>query len=833
MNRQYIAHIRSTDGDPQLLTDHLYEVSVLAAGFAQKIKATGAGKVLGLLHDFGKFSVAFQNYLNSAEGLIKPDDDEYVEASKLKGKIDHSSAGAQLIWQRLHKFGKHGQGEMVAQMLALCIASHHSGLINCVDKDGGNTFNKRMAKADEDTHLLECLKQAEAELISTVDNLVNQELVKSLFEKLSKLVDFSSAMKKKKYSKIDSFNLGFFTRFLFSCLVDADRLNSAEFENPIRKDQRLSRQIWLNWDTAIGRFESHLGQFAQTKPIDEIRRSISDNCKQRANDPQGIYSLTVPTGGGKTLASLRYALHHVRKHNLERIIYIIPYTSIIEQNARAVREILEQEADLHPWVLEHHSNLEPEYQTWHSKLVSENWDAPIVFTTMVQFLETLFSGGTRSVRRMHQLANSVLIFDEIQTLPINCVHLFCNALNFLTQHAKTTALLCTATQPLLDNLRFEDKGQLVMADNAELVDDIQQLFIDLTRVQINKRIKIGGWTCEEIKQLTLERFNEFGSCLIIVNTKQWAQDLYQACMDDVDKSAIFHLSTSLYPAHRKAKLDTIKERLSQGLPVLCISTQLIEAGVDVSFGAVIRFLAGLDSIAQAAGRCNRHGELKGKNGISIKGQVDVINPDSEPVELLKDIQVGKEKTQRVFSEIGSQTELLAPETMQRYFQYYFYDRSGEMDYPVSAKDHAPEQTLLNLLSQNSLNTNADETRRLGKLPMMHHSFMDAGKLFKAIDAPTQAVVVQHGKGKELVAELCRLAKEFEPQAYYKILKEAQQYSVNVFPNIWKKLIDAGAVYETQTGEGIYFLDGAHYSEEFGVSIEKVGAMDNLIIDGVV
>lgn len=835
MNSQYIAHIREKDGDIQPLVTHLREVGNLACEFAQKINIPDAGSVLGLLHDFGKFSIAFQNYINSAEGRIQPDEDGYVEAGKLKGKIDHSSAGAQLIWQRLYKFGGAGQGELVAQVLALCIASHHSGLINCIEKDGSNTFNIRMGKGDEKTHLRECRNHAEAELIASIDELVNQGLVKNLYGKLSKLVDFSSASKEKKYSKTDAFNLGFFTRFLFSCLVDADRLNSAEFETPLRKQQRIFRQTWLDWEVAIERFESHLSQFEQTRPIDEIRRRISDNCKQRANDPQGVYSLTVPTGGGKTLASLRYALHHARKHRLERIIYIIPYTSIIEQNARAVREVLEQEADRHPWVLEHHSNIEPENQTWHSKLVSENWDAPIVFTTMVQFLETLFGGGTRSVRRMHQLANAVLVFDEIQTLPINCVHLFCNALNFLTQHAKTTALLCTATQPLLDNLRFEDKGQLRLAERAELVGDVRatrKLFLDLTRVDINKRIKVGGWSSEEIKQLALERFNEFGSCLIIVNTKQWAQDLYQACINDVDKKALFHLSTSLYPAHRKAKLDEIRNRLSQGLPVLCFSTQLIEAGVDVSFGSVIRFLAGLDSIAQAAGRCNRHGELKNIDGIPIKGQVDVINPDSEPVELLKDIQVGKEKTQRVFSEIGSQAELLTPETMQRYFQYYFYDRSEEMDYPVSEKDHPPEQTLLNLLSQNSLNTNADETRRNGKLPLMHHSFMDAGRVFKAIEAPTQAVVVQHGRGTELVAELCRLAKEFEPQAYYKALKGAQQYSINVFPNVWKKLVDADAVHETQPGEGIYFLDGAHYSDQFGVSIEKVRKMDNLIIDGV-
>ncbi len=829
MNKQFIAHVRSEDGCIQNLADHLNEVGALSASFSDKMGISEAGEVLGLLHDFGKYSEEFQQYIGSATGLINPDEDEYMDAGSKKGKVDHSSAGAQLICRRLQKFGKHGQGELVGQMLALCIASHHSGLINCISNDGVNTYRARMNKPDEKTHFQECLDESESELIASVDKLLNQDFVKKLFVKLRAVIRFPEN-EEAKFSKIDSFNLGFFTRFLFSCLVDADRLNSAEFETPFKNQQRLSRQEWLNWDIAIERFERHISQFQQTKPIDSIRHQISKSCLKRAEDPQGVYSLTVPTGGGKTLASLRYALHHARKHKLERIIYIIPFTSIIDQNAREVRKVLEDEKDLHSWVLEHHSNIEPEHQTWHSKLVSENWDAPVVFTTMVQFLEALFNGGTRSVRRLHQLANSILIFDEIQTLPIKCVHLFCNSLNFLTQQANTTAILCTATQPLLDNLRFKDKGQLVMARESELIGDaeeVQRLFNDLTRVSINNRVKVGGWTCDEIRLHAIERFSEFGSCLIIVNTKKWAQELYQACASHVEESAIFHLSTSLYPAHRKKKLKDINERLSNGLPVMCISTQLIEAGVDVSFGSVIRFLAGLDSIAQAAGRCNRHGELKNKDGDFIKGQVDVVNPDTETIGFLKDIAVGQDKAQRVFSEINDEN-LLCPEAMNKYFQYYFYDRSCDMDYPISSTEHVPEQTLLNLLSQNSLNPNADELRREGKIPLMRQSFMEAGKAFKAIDAPTRSVVVCHGKGVELVGELCRLAKEFEPRDYFKVLKEAQQYSVNLFPHIWDMLVNAEAVHETQPGEGIYFLDKTYYSDEFGVSTEKVGKMDTLI-----
>tara|TARA_R110000772_G_scaffold58393_1_gene132117 strand:- start:34373 stop:36856 length:2484 start_codon:yes stop_codon:yes gene_type:complete len=824
----FIAHKREKSSEVQALDAHLSEVGALASSFAQKIGISDAGLVLGLLHDFGKYSKAFQDYLNSAVGRIKPDEDEFVDAKALKGKIDHSTAGAQYIWNQLQTIGAAGQGELVAQILSLCIASHHSGLINCIAEDGSQTFLRRIEKDDDQTHLQECLQNVDTQFMAKIEALVDGSLVRQVFEKVRATVNLPKNANET-LSKTDAFSLGVFTRFLFSCLIDADRLNSAEFENPLRKQQRLGQQAWQDWTVAIDRFESFINQFKQKRPIDGIRKGISETCKARANDPQGIYSLTVPTGGGKTLASLRYALHHAHKHRLDRIIYIIPYTSIIEQNASEVRKILERESDPYPWVLEHHSNIEPEQQTWHSKLVSENWDSPIVFTTTVQFLEALFSGGTRGVRRMHQLANSVLIFDEIQTLPINCIHLFCNALNFLSKHAKSTAILCTATQPVLDKLRFSDKGQLAMSECSELINDTNTLFDQLSRVVVNNRIKIGGWSEQEVTLHALSRYRESGSCLIIVNTKAWAQKLYVACCAAEGSDSVFHLSTSLYPAHRKAQLDLIRERLEQGLPVLCISTQLIEAGVDVSFASVIRFLAGLDSIAQAAGRCNRHGELCDANGNYIKGQVDIINPDTENLGMLKDIAIGQEQTLRVLSEFAG-SDLLTPEVIQRYFQYYFYARSDDMEYTIKSNQAMRDDTLLEILGRNSNNVgNKNEARRTsGKLPMLAQSFMDAGRAFQAIDAPTKAVVVRHGKGVALVNELCRLAKEFEPQEYYRALKEAQQYSVNVFPNVWAKLLERDAVHETQEGEGIYYLDAEYYSEEFGLATEPVRSMDALL-----
>ena len=805
---KFIAH-RRKNGDEQPLISHLTDVGSIAGQLASKIGAAKAGKLIGLLHDLGKFSFDFQAYIGSATGKINQDEDEYVDFKNLKGKIDHSSAGAQWVWEHYKNGGQ--QDQLAGQILALCIASHHSGMIDCLKPDGNNGFFSRINKADEKTHKDECLKNAPRDYLEKLNVLADKKLIEEVIMQIQRIFE---SEKGRSPGIITLFNIGFWTRMLFSCLIDADRINSADFEDPENVQHRNSTTI--DWSKPIARLEKFISQFHVEKPIDELRRNISNTCKRRAPGAQGIYTLTVPTGGGKTYASLRYALHHAHHHQLDRIIYIIPFTSIIEQNAEALRKAIENDSDKYPWILEQHSNLEPEQQNWHSKLVSENWDAPIVMTTMVQFLEVLFSGGTRGARKMHQLANSILIFDEIQTLPINCTHLFCNALNFLTNYYNTTAVLCTATQPLLDQLKTPEKGQLIIPQENELVSDVPQLFDDLRRVELSNKVRPEGWNTEQIAQLALDEFTELGSCLIIVNTKAWAQQLFQSLQAQVEEQSLFQLSTSLCPAHRKAILAEVRERLEQGLPVLCISTQLIEAGVDVDFASVIRFLAGLDSIAQAAGRCNR-------NGIRQTATVHIVNPNEEKIDLLKEIKVGREKAQRVFDE--GFKDLLAPEAIKQYFYYYFFDpeRAKEMTYPISKKQLGRDDNLLNLLSNNSNN--------IGKnAPMLlKQSFMTAGKMFKSIDSPTQAVIVPFDdEARYLIAELCRVAIEFDVKTYRQLLKQAQKYSVNVFPNVWKRLQNENAVHEIQPGEAIYFLDEQYYSEQFGLSDKPCCLMESTV-----
>ena len=818
MAKGAIAHVRKLDGLQQLLIDHLLETSTISGQLAAKLNLGLVGELLGLMHDFGKYSRKFQKYIYDETGLFNPDlDDE--ESTPNGSKVDHSTAGAQWVYRELRKFGAaQGIGELFGQMLGLCIASHHGeGLIDCLDGEGNPKWIERFNKTDELTHLAECEQNADEAVLQKAKELAGENLIRSLLKAVKPILSDSTTN-----DKIKEFYLGCLTRFLFSCLIDADRINSSDFEREAQKEVRHLTEK-PDWQTAIDQLEAKLAGFENRYPIDEIRRRISDDCLKRAADSQGIYTLTVPTGGGKTLASLRYALHHAQKHNLDRIIYIIPYTSIIDQNAQAVREILGED-----WVLEHHSNLEPEKQSWQDKLLSENWDKPIVFTTMVQFLDAWFGGGTRGARHIHPMTNAVLIFDEIQTLPVKCVHLFCNVLNWLTTFGKSTAVLCTATQPLLGELGLQNfpegkresiaaRGLLKQPAHAEIMgtdEQREELYKKLSRVEIRFNEKAGGWNVKEAGTFLLEQFQTTPSCLFIVNTKKWAQELYQYCKgQNVPPEALFHLSTNQCAAHRKAIFDTIKARLKNGKPVICISTQLIEAGVDISMACVIRALGGLDSIAQAAGRCNRHGEKDGK------GQVWVLNlQEQDFTRILPDIQAGKNHAERVFCDFAGQ-DILQPEAMKRYFEYYFYQRSDEMAYSVK---NSATGSLLDWLSDNALNPYGEKNNKRSKpLPLLMQSFKSAGRAFQAIDAPTHAVIVPYGEGTELIAKLCG---EWDPKEMHRTLQKAQRYSVNVFPNVWDKLQKENALHETIEGSGIYYLKERHYNDEFGLSLDETSDM---------
>lgn len=818
-----IAHWRESDQTPQYLIEHSLNVSAYSRGFSKKIRLEAAGELIGLLHDLGKYSEDFRCYIHSALGLLNPDEDDYVDSLALKGKVDHSSAGAQYVWQVLESKGP--VESLIGQVLALCIASHHSGLIDCLGPDGSDVFGKRMKKPEEKTHLEEVKSCADAEVLAKAHTLLDSP------DLIGEMKNLLVAIKQKeKNARPLLQQVGLAVRFLFSCLIDADRIDTANFE---QKKLAASRPHgdYVPWPVLIERLEKALAEFSPRHPIDHLRQKISAECKDAAARPAGIYTLTVPTGGGKTLASLRFALHHAEQRKLDRIIYVIPFTSIIDQNAKVVRDILEPEncpQDQGKVVLEHHSSITPEKQTWREKMLCENWDAPVVYTTMVQLLESLFGSGTRGARRMHQLGNAVVIFDEIQTLPIRCVHLFNNAINFLSEQCNSTVVLCTATQPLLHKVAT-NQGAIRLAEGHEIVSDVRQLFADLKRVAVFDKRQPDGWSFDEIADLARTEVERVESCLVIVNTKDAAKKIWFASQILVDEESLFHLSTDMCPAHRKCELAKIKLRLESGLPTLCVSTQLIEAGVDVDFGAVIRSMAGLDSIAQAAGRCNR-------NGKSAQGSVHLVNPSDEHVtlEYLKDIAIGRDKVASILDFFREKPErydgdLLGPQALADYYTHYFFERQNDMAYPVSPREAQAigrNDSLLSLLSENkgSLGEAAGKGEQLSPR-LLNQSFMSAADAFKAIDSPTQGVVVPWGKaGADLIG---RLHGAYDISLEGELLRKAQQFTVNVFPHVFDKLSKAGALHAIKEGVRIYSLDTRYYSKQFGLATEPVSLMETL------
>ena len=803
----YLAHYRAVDAVSHSVEKHSVETSLFAKKFAGKIGLDLIGELLGLLHDAGKYSFEYQCYIKSAVGLLCPGDKNYVNAKRYKGKIDHSTAGAQWINDALRDEVK--INKLAAEIISLCVLSHHSGLIDVFSIAGEDKFSERLSKDFTLTHYYEVQDKIDHSISNRITELILSEGKNEQLKKVVTLLNgFCSDPRR-------SFARGLLVRFLFSCLVDADRLSTANFENPQDASLRYLGN-YLGWEKLIDCFERT--SFEVKNEVDQKRCEISSSCRQRATAEQGLYYLTVPTGGGKTLSSMRFALHHAKQHKLDRIIYVLPYTSIIDQNASKVAKIFDVISK--EIVLEHHSNLVPEKDTWRNRILSENWDALIVFTTSVQLLQTLFGGETRCVRRMHQLAKSVIIFDEIQTLPIKSVHLFNNAINFLTHLCSSTIVFCTATQPLLYAVD-PSKGAVTYSDAMEIV-DFPPLFRTLKRVHVQNSLKSGGWTEEELAERVGVLLHDKGSVLVVTNTKPNAKRLYESCRGLSEN--VFHLSTNMCPKHRKTILEKVINCLDprNPKPIVCVSTQLIEAGVDVDFGAVIRCLAGLDSIAQAAGRCNRN---KRQEGLGV---VQIINLNNENLDRLPEIRTAQDVTLRILDEYKKNPadfdeDLIGHKAIKRFYSYYFYKRAHEMTYRISRKELGRDDDLLYMLSTNQQSVGEYKRKHGSPALYLRHSFKTAGELFRVIDAPTEGIIVPYNE--EAKSIIAKLSTELSLKEESALLKAAQQYSVNIFSYMMEKLHKENALFQTHKESGIWHLDARYYSEDCGVSLEPVSSME--------
>lgn len=820
---EYLAHIRE-DGAIQTVKQHLEQTASLCSQYAGKIGCPSLGKLIGLLHDQGKFTKRFQDYIRQS-----------AEEGKYLKKSNHSSAGG-MHMMKLADWKGNATERVVAQMVAEAVCCHHSGLCDNLDLGGNDKFSKRI---DEEQDV--CYDETYSAFL---DEIMKDKELLEMFQLAQKEV-LNIREKIKQQGLELSFSLGMLEKFIFSCLIDADRLDTAAFMQniplPIAEDtQSLWEEFAKRLDNQLTQLEEESLQKDKEQQATQIglwRSEISKACKQASERETGIYTLSCPTGSGKTLASMRYALHHAKLHGKERIFYIIPYTSIIDQNAQSIREKLsvgDNDELVNHSIIELHSALireEPnrkkkdtekteedkiaEERQEEYNLLSERMDAPVVLTTMVRFLQTFFGSGTRNIRPLHQFANAVILFDEIQTLPIKCTHMFDDAINFLTKICGATVVLCTATQPKLGEL----KRPVMFAEDRELVEITPEIFTVFKRVDIKTEYAMKPRSAEEITDVIFEKARIEKKVLAIMNTKASARELFEAIEQrnqeqlKEEQYILYFLTTHFCSQHRRDILKKIRDKLTDpNARVICVTTQLIEAGVDISFSSVFRALAGFDSVVQAAGRCNRHGEGALK-------EVILFDPEFEKLNRLADIQKGKNATIRLMNDFQCSPacfdhDLLSEKSIDTYFTYYFDEQKRCMDYTCG--EGKKRHTLYDLLSCNPQGkTSYEELNQKKKYPFVFaQAFETAGEEFKAIDSETEAVIVPCGRGKQIIEKLNSSISLEEKRI---LLREAQQYSVNLFP--YEKELLGNAVYPLYE-VGAYALMDSYYDEKKGLCFES-------------
>ncbi|USG67404.1 CRISPR-associated helicase Cas3' [Brevibacillus ruminantium] len=798
----FIAHIRQKDGCIQTVNEHLREVQTECERYGMKIGVRHLAGLAGLLHDLGKNTTGFKTYIN--EAAANPD------APPRRGSVDHSTAGGRLLYQRYHQKAVTVEDKLAAEWIANCIISHHQGLRDFLDPQLLSPFLERVAVKE--------LEEYEQAVAAFFENYSERELDHYFAGAKAEIQHVLNVIKKQ---SLPSITASLLIKYIFSCLIDADRTNTREFEEGEVTEEKIDSLAFFG--KSYRKLMDTLMEFEQAEdadhPINRLRSEMSRQCEAFALRPSGIFTLSIPTGGGKTIASLRYALKHAITWNKERIIYIVPYTTIIEQNAKEIREIL-KENDM---ILEHHSNVieesdvedESDYiRRKKIRLAKDNWDRPIIFTTMVQFLNTFYAKGTRNIRRMHQMANAVLIFDEVQSVPTKCVSLFNAALNFLHVFGRSSMVLCTATQPALDFV----KHKLLLSDQAEMIENLDDVGKSFKRVELIDYTTPLGWKTEELAAFIQERLDEVASVLVILNTKTAARKLFVQ-LEENKRSGnrpvrLFHLSTNMCAAHRKEVLAKVKQALSAKERVICVSTQLIEAGVDISFDCVIRSLAGLDSIAQAAGRCNRHGKDEVRH-------VYIIKSAEEMLTRLPEIRIGAEKTQRILFEFQQEPErfghdLLSASALNAYFQYYYDHMKDGLHYPIREL----EKNLFDLLGTNKDYFEGYKNKH-GKSPefLTRSSFATAEKHFEVISDTATSVLVPYNQEAESV--ILALNGELDTRSLGELLQKSQQYVVNIYSHELKKLEKNGDIYPLLHGHVLALREVA-YSDRFGVEAEGEG-----------
>jgi len=575
-----ISHINER-GERKPLREHLNSVAQNTSTLLRFVGLAQTGFLAGLTHDFGKAKAEFVAYLEKSC-------DSNLEKKPARGSVNHTFAGVRYILENFHTQTPKTEQQMfknfTAELVAYAVGAHH-GLFDAIS-ESGKDFLHRLNYDKKEIHYDEA-KENFLELFS--ENEIEEIFKKAVCE----------IQKVKFNTKIDTALL---SRLILSALIASDRKNAREFDCGLKDGE-----VKFDFEANLAFLENKLKSRQSDSPINKIRKKISDEISKKANLLSGIYRLNAPTGAGKTLATLRFALAHAVKKQKSRVVFVAPFLSIIEQNAKVIKEHLLAPLAL----LEHHSNaIKPhEGELLDSyELHCQNWQTPLITTTFMQFLNTLFDGATTSVARFCSLINSVIVIDEVQSIPPKVTYMLNETLNFLSSFCNATIVLSSATQPKFDSVKhpLNISGDLLNLSAEEL--------------KPFERVKFSAF-CAPKEAMDFAEFGEFcknlasnkNSLLVVCNTRKQARELFSSLKNE--NGDVFHLSTSMCVAHRKAVLEQIKKRLKSGLKCVCVSTQLIEAGVDVSFESVVRVKAGLDSLIQAAGRCNREGESENKGEV--------------------------------------------------------------------------------------------------------------------------------------------------------------------------------------------------------------------------
>ncbi|MBT9609717.1 MAG: CRISPR-associated endonuclease Cas3'' [Aquabacterium sp.] len=772
------AHIRvdAVTGEvvPHLLADHLGKVAGLAARFASDFGEDWA-RLAGLLHDLGKYRSGFQRYIRQANGL-----DAHIEGRVKDSDKTHSAAGALWAEQLLaRELGP--QGQMMARVLQYVIAGHHAGLDNWDDG-----LAARLASDDAQRELADALA-ADPPLSVLRPDLAGLSL-KDL------------PIGREGADTPGRFAL--WLRMLFSALVDADFLDTESFMDQGKGVARRGAPSIQALQSALNNHLTSLVSSAADTPVNRVRQGILAQCRSKAIQDAGVFTLTVPTGGGKTLSSLAFALDHAALRGKRRVVYAIPYTSIIEQTADIFRKVFAELGE--DAVIEHHSNAEtePERETSRSRLACENWDAPLVVTTNVQLFESLFARRTSRCRKLHNLAHSVIVLDEAQLLPVEFLQPIVDVLRLLVRDFGVTLVLCTATQPVLTASVSQDPRRglrrgFEASAVTEIIDDVPGLYAALERVRVHVPTDLNearAWP---------ELADEIAgheAVLTVVSRRADAQLLFNLVRQH-DPDGCWHLSALMCAQHRsdviaeiKAALVQRRAALSAGLaaaPVRVVSTQLVEAGVDLDFPVVYRALAGLDSIAQAAGRCNREGKLPGLGEVHV-----FVPPTKAPPGLLRQ---ARETCKTLWSE-GTDNPFALP-LFERYFQKLYHDAD------LDAKGICE-----------AVHLEADQRERT-----LAVRFKDASDNFRLIDDADAATVLVRYRSpgaKEDINALIGMLERDGPSRW--LMRKLQRYGVTVYRYQLDKLVKAGDIREVPMCPGLYVQIedwDAFYHPQLGANVD--------------